>query len=32
MIAECIAATGKPYGDTAGFCFHHFLPFTCKEH
>jgi len=32
MIAECIAATGKPYGDTAGFCFHHFLPFNCKEH
>jgi hypothetical protein len=31
MIAGCIAATGKPYGDTASYCFHHFLPFTCKE-
>jgi hypothetical protein len=30
MIGECIAATGKPYGDTASYCFHHFLPFTCK--
>jgi hypothetical protein len=31
MIADCIAATGKPYGDTAGYCFHHFLPFRCKD-
>lgn len=31
MIAECIATTGKPYGDTASYCFHHFLPFTCKD-
>jgi hypothetical protein len=31
MIADCIAATGKPYGDPAGYCFHHFLPFTCKD-
>ena len=31
MIAECIAATGKPYGDTASYCFHHFLPFKCKD-
>jgi hypothetical protein len=30
MIAECIAATGRPYGDPAGFCFHHFCPFTCR--
>jgi hypothetical protein len=31
MIAGCIAATGKPYGDTASYCFHHFLPFKCKD-
>jgi hypothetical protein len=31
MIAACIAATGRPYGDTASYCFHHFLPFTCKD-
>jgi hypothetical protein len=31
MIAGCIAATGKPYGDAASYCFHHFLPFTCKD-
>jgi hypothetical protein len=31
MVADCIDATGKPYGDTASYCFHHFLPFTCKE-
>jgi len=31
MIADCIAETGKPYGDTAGYCFHHFLPFRCKD-
>jgi hypothetical protein len=30
-IADCIAATGKPYGNTASYCFHHFLPFTCKD-
>lgn len=31
MIADCIATTGKPYGDTASYCFHHFLPFSCKQ-
>lgn len=31
MIARCIADTGKPYGDPAGFCFHHFCPFTCRS-
>jgi hypothetical protein len=31
MIADCIGATGKPYGDPAGYCFHHFLPFRCKS-
>jgi len=31
MIASCIATTGKPYGDTASYCFHHFLPFKCKD-
>jgi hypothetical protein len=30
MIASCIGTTGKPYGDPAGYCFHHFCPFTCK--
>jgi hypothetical protein len=29
MIAGCIGETGKPYGDPAGFCFHHFCPFRC---
>jgi hypothetical protein len=31
MIAECIAREGKPYGDPAGYCFHHFCPFTCRS-
>ena len=31
MVADCIARTGKPYGDAAGYCFHHFCPFTCKD-
>lgn len=31
MLAECIGRTGKPYGDAAGYCFHHFCPFTCKN-
>jgi hypothetical protein len=31
MIAECIAQTGKPYGDTASYCFHHFCPYTCRR-
>lgn len=31
MIAECIQRTGKPYGDTASYCFHHFCPFSCKQ-
>jgi hypothetical protein len=31
MIAECFAVTGRPYGETAGYCFHHFLPFKCKS-
>ena len=31
MIADCIQTTGKPYGDTASYCFHHFCPFKCKD-
>ncbi len=31
MIASCITTTGKPYGDPAGYCFHHFCPFKCKD-
>lgn len=31
MIADCIQQTGRPYGDTAGYCFHHFCPFSCKK-
>jgi len=31
MVAECISSTGKPYGDPAGYCFHHFCPFKCKD-
>lgn len=30
MIAECMQQTGKPYGDTASYCFHHFVPFKCS--
>lgn len=31
MIADCIGETGRPYGDPAGFCFHHFCPFRCSR-
>ena len=31
MIAGCIGEPGKPYGDPAGFCFHHFCPFRCRS-
>ena len=31
MIAECMAKTGKPYGDTESYCFHHFAPYRCKK-
>jgi len=31
MIAGCIGESGKPYGDPAGFCFHHFCPFRCRS-
>jgi hypothetical protein len=31
MIASCISTTGKPYGDLASYCFHHFCPFKCKD-
>ncbi len=30
MIASCIEAAGKPYGDPEGFCFHHFCPYRCR--
>ena len=29
MMAECMEQTGRPYGDTASYCFHHFVPFKC---
>jgi hypothetical protein len=29
MIAGCMQKTGKPYGDPASYCFHHFCPFKC---
>ena len=29
MIANCMETTNKPYGDPAGYCFHHFCPFKC---
>lgn len=29
MVASCIDLTGKPYGDPAGYCFHHFCPYKC---
>jgi len=29
MIARCMQDTNKPYGDPAGYCFHHFCPFKC---
>jgi hypothetical protein len=28
-MARCIEQTNKPYGDPAGYCFHHFCPFKC---
>ncbi|UCF94126.1 MAG: hypothetical protein JSW39_08205 [Desulfobacterales bacterium] len=31
MIAACLKATNKPYGDPAGYCFHHFCPFKCND-
>ena len=31
MIAACMETTNKPYGDPAGYCFHHFCPFKCKR-
>ena len=30
MMAECMEQTGRPYGDTASYCFHHFVPFKCS--
>jgi hypothetical protein len=30
MMAECISETGKPYGDPASYCFHHFCPYKCS--
>ncbi len=30
MMAECMEQTGRPYGDTASYCFHHFIPFKCS--
>ena len=30
MIARCMQDTNKPYGDPAGYCFHHFCPFKCS--
>jgi len=29
MIATCMETTSRPYGDPAGYCFHHFCPFKC---
>jgi hypothetical protein len=29
-MAECISETGKPYGDPASYCFHHFCPYKCS--
>jgi hypothetical protein len=29
MMAECTEQTGRPYGDPASYCFHHFIPFKC---
>jgi len=29
MMSQCIKETGKPYGDPAGYCFHHFCPYKC---
>jgi hypothetical protein len=30
MMSECLEQTGRPYGDPAGYCFHHFCPFKCS--
>ncbi|MGD8343770.1 MAG: hypothetical protein PVF71_01355 [Desulfobacterales bacterium] len=30
MMAECTQQAGRPYGDTASYCFHHFVPFKCS--
>ena len=30
MMSECMEQTGRPYGDTASYCFHHFIPFKCS--
>jgi hypothetical protein len=30
MMAQCMRETDKPYGDPAGYCFHHFCPFKCE--
>ncbi len=29
MIGKCIRESGRPYGETEGFCFNHFCPFKC---
>jgi hypothetical protein len=29
MIRQCLAATGRPYGNPGGYCFHHFCPYRC---
>jgi hypothetical protein len=29
MMAQCVEQTNKPFGDPAGYCFHHFCPFKC---
>jgi hypothetical protein len=28
-IGQCLIDTELSYGDPAGFCYHHFYPFTC---
>ena len=30
MMVECTEQTGRPYGDPASYCFHHFIPFKCR--
>jgi len=29
VIGQCLVETEAFYGDPAGYCFHHFYPFTC---
>lgn len=29
MLGQCIGETELLYGDPAGYCFHHFYPFSC---